>query len=109
MLTCPAYEGEAAYAGSMAIEMSHEPDALRYTLRRDGAVVSVLEYRDQGESVAFHRTVTVPNQRGNGYAAQIVEFAVDDVERAGRKILPTCWYVAEWFDAHPERAELLAR
>lgn len=93
----------------MAVELAHEPDAHRYTLRRNGAIVSVLEYRDQGASVAFHRTVTVPHQRGHGYAAQLVEFAVDDVAKTGRTISPTCWYVAEWFDAHPERAELLAR
>lgn len=93
----------------MAIELAHEPDAQRYTLRRDGAIVSVLEYRDQGSSVVFHRTVTVPHQRGHGYAARLVEFAVDDVAKTGRVISPTCWYVAEWFDAHPERAELLAR
>ena len=38
-----------------------------------------------------------------------VAFAVDDVERSGRRITPTCWYVAEWFDEHPERAAVLAR
>src|SRR5690606_16787107 len=32
-----------AYAGRMAIEMTHEPDAHRYTMRKDGAIVSVLE------------------------------------------------------------------
>lgn len=92
----------------MAIEMAHEPDAHRYTLRRGGAIVSVLEYRDQGADVVFHHTVTVPNERGHGYAARLVEFAVDDVERSGRRIVPTCWYVADWFDAHPERAGLRA-
>ena len=92
----------------MAVELAHEPDAHRYTLRRDGAVVSVLEYRDQGASVVFHHTVTVPNQRGHGYAAQLVDFAVADVERSGRQITPTCWYVAEWFDEHPERAGVRA-
>lgn len=92
----------------MAIELAHEADARRYTLRIDGALASVLEYRDQGPSVVFHHTVTVPALRGHGYAAQLVEFAVDDVERSGRRITPTCWYVAEWFEAHPERAGVLA-
>ena len=93
----------------MAVEISHEPDAHRYTLRKGGAIVSVLEYRDHGASVVMHHTVTVPHERGHGYAADLVAFAVDDVERSGRLITPTCWYVAEWFDAHPERRRLLAR
>ncbi|TXK17747.1 GNAT family N-acetyltransferase [Homoserinibacter sp. GY 40078] len=93
----------------MPIEISHEPDAHRYTLRRGGAIVSVLEYLDHGPSVVFHHTITVPNQRGHGYAAQLVEFAVNDVEHSGRSITPSCWYVADWFDAHPERSGVLAR
>lgn len=92
----------------MVIQLAHEPDAHRYTLRRDGALVSALEYLDHGRTVVFHSTVTVPRERGHGYAAQLVEFAVDDVERSGRRITPTCWYVADWFDAHPERAGVRA-
>jgi hypothetical protein len=35
---------------------------------------------------------------------------MDDVERhSSRRVLPMCWYVAEWFDAHPERKTLLTR
>ncbi len=94
----------------MATEFAHEPDAHRYTMSVDGSVVSVLEYRDNGSIVAFHHTLTLPQHRGRGYADQLVRFAVDHVERSGRgRILPTCWYVAEWFDRHPERAGLLYR
>ncbi|MEO6115242.1 MAG: GNAT family N-acetyltransferase [Pseudolysinimonas sp.] len=93
----------------MATEFSHEPDAHRYTMRVDGDVVSVLEYRDQGAGTVMHHTVTVPNHRGHGYAGQLVEFAVNDVEtRGGAPITPSCWYVSDWFDRHPERSALLA-
>jgi len=93
----------------MATEFTHDPAAHRYTMTVDGDVVSVLEYLDHGSSVVFHHTVTVPQHRGHGYAAQLVEHAVDDVESSGRgPITATCWYVAEWFDRHPERAGLLA-
>ena len=91
-----------------APELSHEPDAHRYVLRVNGAIASVLEYAEQNGAVAFHRTVTVPNQRNHGYAAQLVEFAVDDVEARGAgPIRPSCWFVADWFEHHPERAALL--
>ena len=34
-----------------------------------------------------------------------VGVAVDDVEARGAgPIIPTCWFVAEWFDRHPDRA-----
>jgi len=93
----------------MSHEFSHEPDAHRYTMRVDGETVSVLEYQDHGIGTVMHHTVTMPPARGKGYAAELVEFAVNDVESNERgPITPTCWYVAEWFDRHPERSALLA-
>jgi predicted GNAT family acetyltransferase len=90
-------------------EITHEPDAHRYVMRRNGELVSVLEYRDQGTGTVMHHTVTVPKFRGHGYAGELVEFAVDDVEARGAgPIIPTCWYVGDWFAAHPERRALLA-
>lgn len=92
----------------MATELQHEPDAHRYTMLVDGELVSVAEYLDHGHGIVFHHTVTVPKHRGKGYAAELIEFAMNDVEARGAgPVRATCWYVAEWFDRHPERADLL--
>ena len=89
-------------------ELTHEPDARRYVMRLDGTIASVLDYRMLGDSVAFTRTFTNPTYRGSGLAGELVGFAVDDVEAtSGRRIVPSCWYVGEWFDRHPDRAALL--
>ena len=87
----------------------HEPEANRYAMYLGDDLVSVAEYRDHGAGTVFPHTVTIPNFRGHGYADQLVTFAIDDVEKRGAlPITPTCWYVAEWFDRHPERASLRA-
>lgn len=87
---------------------THESDASRYTLHRGGALVSVLDYRDDGRTVAMTRAYTVPTFRGNGYAGEVVDRAVADLERRGdRQVIPVCWYVADWFAAHPERNGIL--
>ncbi|QTX04929.1 GNAT family N-acetyltransferase [Agromyces archimandritae] len=92
----------------MTTELAHEPDAQRYTLRVDGALASVLDYRVLGDAIAFTRTFTTPPYRGGGLAGELVAYAVDDVENTSeRRIVPSCWYVAEWFDRHPDRRELL--
>lgn len=105
------YYGSApAYPGGMADELTfdNEHAASRYVLRRGGELISVLDYKDDGATVALTRAFTPPPFRGNGYAAVIVERAVDDIEAMGdRKISPVCWYVAGWFDQHPERAGIL--
>ena len=87
---------------------AHEADASRYTLHKGGELVSVLDYRDDGHSVALTRAYTVPSFRGHGYAAELVDRAVASLEAAGdRWVIPVCWYVDDWFAAHPSRAGIL--
>ncbi|MBN9241026.1 MAG: GNAT family N-acetyltransferase [Micrococcales bacterium 70-64] len=91
-------------------ELAHEPDARRYTLTVEGHLAAVADYAVNGNSISFHHTFTQPHLRGKGYAADVVAFAVDDVEEnSTRRIVPMCWYVAQWFDEHPEKAPLLSR
>nr|WP_246286100.1 GNAT family N-acetyltransferase [Microbacterium pseudoresistens] len=79
-------------------------------MTRDGVLVSVLDYRDDGRTVALTRAFTIPTFRGHGYAARVVEGAVDDIAAMGDRLIdPVCWYVADWFTAHPERSHLLRR
>ncbi|MDY0827869.1 GNAT family N-acetyltransferase [Microbacterium sp. BG28] len=85
-----------------------QTDASRYALYLGDDLVSVLDYRDDGRSVSMTRAFTVPSFRGHGYAGEIVERAVSLLEQSGdRQIVPMCWYVADWFAAHPERAGIL--
>jgi uncharacterized protein len=94
----------------MAKEFLHEVNNRRYTLRIDGELASVVDYAINGKSISFHRTYTSPAQRGKGIAAEVVEFAVHDVEtNTDLHIVPMCWYVGDWFDRHPERAGVLSR
>ncbi len=77
-------------------------------LRIGGELVGILDYSVLGGSISLTRAFTVPAHRGKGYAADLVAYAVDDIERTSdRRIVPMCWYVADWFEAHPERAGLL--
>ena len=51
--------------------------------------------------------------RGRGHAAALTAGAVEDIATnggpaGGRRIVPMCWYVAQWFDEHPEKSALLA-
>jgi predicted GNAT family acetyltransferase len=90
------------------MRFANEPDASRYALYRGDDLVSALTYRDDGRTVALTRAYTVPPFRGNGYAAVVVDRAVAELEHSGdRTVQPVCWFVADWFAAHPERAGIL--
>lgn len=85
-----------------------EKDASRYTLTQNDVLLSVLDYRDDGHTIALTRAFTIPTFRGHGHAARVVEGAVADLaSRGDRQVDAVCWYVADWFDAHPEHAGLL--
>jgi len=91
-------------------EFRNEADRDRYAMYVDGALVSVLDYRENGDAIAFPHTYTVPAHRGHGYAAELVDHAVADVEaNTTKRIVPMCWFVGKWFDEHPEKADLLSR
>ncbi|MFC6357449.1 GNAT family N-acetyltransferase [Luethyella okanaganae] len=91
-------------------DFAHEPDARRYVMREGDRLVGVLDYSILGNTIALTRAFTQPPFRGHGYAAELVEFAVDDLETStAYRIVPNCWYVAAWFERHPEHAALLSR
>ena len=99
---------DSSSAGAFVV--TDEKDASRYTLTRDGELLSVLDYRDDGSTIALTRAFTIPTFRGHGHAARVVEGAVADiVERGDRKVDAVCWYVADWFQEHPEHEGLLRR
>jgi uncharacterized protein len=92
----------------MATEVRHQPDQSRYEAVVDGRVVGVAEYAERGDVLVFHHTETVASLRGNGIGAQLVRAALDDVRARGLRIIPTCWYVAEFVEQHPDYGDLLA-
>ncbi len=95
----------------MAKTFEHETDANRYVLTIDDELVAVADYRDQRRLDLVQPHVHQSRScAGTGYAGEVVEFAMDDVEKTSdRHVVPMCWYVGKWFDEHPERAGLLTR
>ena len=92
----------------MSLAVRKDEGASRYELVENGVVVGVAEYRVQGGAVVFHHTVIDPARRGKGLGAVLVQGALDDVRRTGRSIVPVCWYVAEFIEAHSGYADLQA-
>lgn len=92
----------------MTTDVRHDAVRSRYELLLDGAVVGVADYRDRGDALVFDHTEIDPARRGHGFGARLVQAALDDVRANGRTIVPTCWFVAEFVDHHPDYADLVA-
>jgi uncharacterized protein len=96
--------------GVVTTLLEHDETAHQYRLVRDGATLSLADYRplDDGTTLVFHHTLTPPELRGNGYAAGLVGQALDDVRAGGHKVVATCWFVEEYLELHPEYRDLRA-
>lgn len=89
---------------------TREDENSRYALTADGQLACVLEYQLSEEAISLVRTFTVPTFRGHGFANVLVSYAIEDIrDHSTRRVVPTCWYVGEWFEKHPEESALLTR
>jgi hypothetical protein len=85
----------------MASEIVHDEGRQRFTLDRDGAVSYLVYRRLDGATVDFVSTYTPPALRGRGIAARIVKHALAWAESERLKVVPSCWFVAEYVERDP--------
>jgi predicted GNAT family acetyltransferase len=90
------------------VSVRKNPRRSRYELELDGAVVGVADFHDVGAQRVFPHTEIVHRLRGRGYGALLVRGALDDARAEGRKVVPRCWYVAQFIDENPAYRELVA-
>jgi predicted GNAT family acetyltransferase len=89
-------------------EVTHNAERSRYELFLDGRLVGIADYRERGDTLVFPHTEIEPSMRGRNLGAELVKGALDDVRTAGKRVVPSCWYVAQFIDQHPEYQDLLA-
>ena len=64
----------------------------------------------RGDTVVFPHTEISTALRGQGLGAVLVRSALDDVRASGsgRRVVASCWFVAQFIDENPEYRDLLA-
>lgn len=93
----------------MAEEFHHNEQAGRYEVSIDGVPAGEAHYTLRDQVASFDSTFVPPQFGGRGVAGRLVTYAMDDVRaKGGLKVRPACSYVVDWFDRHPEYADLLA-
>ncbi len=80
----------------------------RYEAQRDGQTLGYSVYRDLGDVVELPHTVVEPAFEGQGIASAVVAFALDDIRASGKRVLPTCSFVARYIERHPAYADIVA-
>jgi uncharacterized protein len=86
----------------------HDPATHRFTVAAPSGTAHLL-YASAGPGlIEYYSTFVPPADRGRGIASQLVAAAVEHARAESLRIIPSCWYVAQWIGEHPEHADLLA-
>jgi predicted GNAT family acetyltransferase len=90
------------------MSVEHDVAARRFTVAASGGT-AVLAYAPAGaDTLELYSTYVPPADRGRGIAARLVTAALQYARAEGFRIIPSCWYVAQWLRHHPEHADLVA-
>jgi predicted GNAT family acetyltransferase len=90
------------------MSVEHDTSGHRFTVAGSGGT-AVLSYAPSGSDILEIYSTYVPMaDRGRGIAARLVEAAIAYARAEGFRIIPSCWYVAQWIRRHPEHADLVA-
>lgn len=91
--------------GTPVIDDAVERD--RYEAHIDGTLAGILEYKLRRDRIALIHTEVLPAFEGRGVAAAIVRFALADARARGRRVIPTCPYVQDYLERHPEERDVV--
>lgn len=80
----------------------------RYELLVDERMIGIADYHRVDDAVVLPHTVIEPSQRGHGWGVVLVGAALDDIRRQGLRIVPQCWFVAEFVEQNPHYGDLVA-
>ena len=90
------------------IDLQHDEDGNRFTLRSSGETVGILDYRQDGDVLDLLHTEVLPQGQGNGLGKVLVRETLDHIRADGGKIVATCPFVARFVDEHDGYADLVA-
>ncbi len=91
-----------------AAPVVHDARALRFRMELPGGTAELAYVPVSDTVLDLYSTWVPPEERGRQVAARLVTAALAHARELGLRVVPSCWYVRRWIDAHPDQADLLA-
>lgn len=94
----------------MTLEIRRDEEQRRFVISVDGGT-AYLAWSNAGkdETVDYVSTYVPPEARRQGIGTRLVLAALEDARERGWKVVPTCPFVKDVVERHPEYAEILVR
>lgn len=95
-------------SGTQDFSISNDSQRQRYQASVGGELAGFIEYRPRGVHLDLVHTEVLPQFEGRGLAGRLAQFALEDAGRQGRKVIPSCSYIARYIERHSQFQELVA-
>jgi hypothetical protein len=92
---------------AVALEIVDAVDSARLEGYLDGALVGFIEYELIPEGWDVIHTEMLAEFQGRGMAPRLAAGVFDMAAATGRRIRPTCPFIAKYYGKHPELADLV--
>jgi predicted GNAT family acetyltransferase len=79
----------------------------RYEFEMEGPKPLIEYIRNNQGVIYLTHTEVPPSMQGRGVGQQLVKEILEDVERQGLKVVPSCPFVAAYMKRHPDTMKLL--
>ena len=87
--------------------VSHDPTTGRFEIRTEDGT-ALLTYLRRGSEIEMTHTEVPEALEGRGYGAALAEAALGYARQEGKKVRPSCPFVAAYIERHPAYADLVA-
>ncbi|NLG55663.1 MAG: N-acetyltransferase [Rhodococcus sp.] len=90
------------------ISVAHAEAIRRYEIHVDDAIAGFAEYLDSDDRRIFFHTEIGEEYGGQGLGSTLIQEAVVDTIRSGKRIVPICSFVAKYLEKNPAYSEHVA-
>jgi predicted GNAT family acetyltransferase len=84
----------------------HNPQQQRFEMALEGKLAR-LDYQIKENRIALTHTEVPPEFRWHGVGAELAKAALDYAREFGLLVIPSCPYVADYLNKHPEYQEIV--
>lgn len=91
---------------TQAIDITHNQAANRFETTIEGHT-GFISYQDQDDRIVYDHTIVPSELGGKGVGSALVKHALDYARNEGKKVVPTCSFVASYINKHAEYQDLL--
>jgi predicted GNAT family acetyltransferase len=89
------------------VEVTRNDEEHRYEARLGDELAGVAFFRPRGDAVEVTHTEVDPRYEGHGIGSALARFALDDIAAEGKQVVPSCPFVAEYIEHHPDYRSLV--